>query len=299
MQFPITLTWACTVHKVQGLTENEIVVCFDLHKQNHVALSRARSLQGLHVIGHLENKHIRANPKVHAEYDRLRQEAGTPYTSSTKSDAQKLQVGLLNIRSLTKHSIDIKHDKSLTNCDVLALTETQLLPHHPDNTIRKTLHPYALHRQDHPSDKYSSLAICTKENINLLQKQYFPAINGLMFNAQNYCNSQRITFLLTYRKNNSNTTQYIEYIDNILRTNNIDIILGDFNINYFNEFSIIPLKHLMNTHGYIQIVEEATFISSGSLLDQVFVKQRLCNSVQNKVIPVYYSDHDAVKITIQ
>ena len=61
----------------------------------------------------------------------------------------------------------------------------------------------------------------------------------------------------------------------------------------------MSLKHLMNSHGYIQIVGKATFISSGSLLDQVFVKQSLCNNAQNKVIPVYYSDHDALKITIQ
>ena len=253
----------------------------------------------MHVIGQLENKHIRANPKVHAEYDRLRDQADTPSSSSTISDAQNLQVCLLNIRSLRKHSIDIKHDKSITKCDIVALTETQLLSYHTDNTIRETLHPYVLHRQDHPTDKYLSLAICTKENINVPHKQYFPAINGLMFNVHNYYNSQRITFLLTYRKNNSNTTQYTEYMENILRTNNIDIILGDFNINYFNEFSIMSLKHLMNSHGYIQIIDKATFISSESLLDQVFAKKSLCNNMESKVIPVYYSDHDAVKITIQ
>jgi len=225
IQFPITLAWACTVHKVQGLTVNEIVVCFDLHRQNHfnygqiyVALRRVTSLQGLHVIGQLENKHIRANPKVHAEYDRLQQQADTPSSSSTISDAQNLQVCFLNIRSLRKHSIDIKHDKSLTNCDVLALTETQVLSYYSDDTIRGTLHPYAFHRQDHLTDKYSSLAICTKENINVLQKQYFAATNGLMFNVNNYYNSQNITFLLTYKKNNSNTTQYAENMDNILRT---------------------------------------------------------------------------------
>lgn len=55
----------------------------------------------------------------------------------------------------------------------------------------------------------------------------------------------------------------------------------------------------MNSYGYIQIVGKATFISSGSLLNQVFVKQSLCNNAQNKVIPVYYSDHDALQITIQ
>ena len=94
MQFTITLAWDCDVHKVQGSAVNEIVVCFDLHRQNHfncgqiyVALSGARSLQGLQVIGQLENKHIIANPKVHAEYDRLRQQADTPSSSPTVSDA--------------------------------------------------------------------------------------------------------------------------------------------------------------------------------------------------------------------
>ena len=190
LQFPLTLAWACTVHKVQGLTLSEIVVSFELHRQNHfnygqiyVALSRATSLQGLHVIGQIENKHVRANPKVHAEYERMRQQDNNTYSNNSttmNADLQNIQVCLLNIRSLSKHNIDIKHDAQLTKCE-LALTETQLLPHHSDNTIRETLHPYKLHRQDHPSDKYSSLAICTKENIQVLEKQYIPAINGLMF----------------------------------------------------------------------------------------------------------------------
>jgi len=148
LQFPITLAWACTVHKVQGLTVNEIVVCFDLHRQKHfnygqiyVALSQARSLQGLHVIGQLENKHVRANPKVHAEYHRLRPQADTDYSFSPLTDDENFGICLLNIRSLQEHSIDIKHDANLNKCAILALTETQLLPHHSDNTITENLHP--------------------------------------------------------------------------------------------------------------------------------------------------------------
>jgi len=79
LQFPLSLAWACTVHKVQGLTLNRIVISFELFKQRsfnygqiYVALSRATSLQGLYVLGKLEHKHIKADPKVIEEYERLR-----------------------------------------------------------------------------------------------------------------------------------------------------------------------------------------------------------------------------------
>ena len=265
LQFPITLAWACTVHKVQGLTLNEVVVSFDLYRQNHfnygqiyVALSRATSLQGLHVTGKIESKHIRANPKVHTEYERMRQQTSTRSDSNSSTslvDHQKLKISLLNIRSLQKHCVDIKHDASLTKCDILALTETQLLPHHLDNTIRETLQPYELHRQDHPTDKYSSMAVCIKDNINILQTQYFQAINGLMFDIFNSKNNKTITFLLLYRKNNSNAPHYFTNLHNI-HMNTIDIILGDFNINYYNDSSALPLKELMNSLGYIQAVDK-------------------------------------------
>ena len=305
LQFPVTLAWACTVHKVQGLTLNEIVVSFNLNRQSHfnygqiyVALSRATSLQGLHVIGEINDKHIRSNPKVQVEYERMR---NTYVASPTMSNQENsiLTVGLLNIRSLRKHCIDIAHDARLTACDMLALTETQLLPHHSDNTIKETLHPFTLHRQDHPTDMYSSLAVCTTENIHVLQMQYFPNINGLMYKILTFNTNQTITFLLIYKKNSSNTNQYVENMNTVLTTYTIDVIFGDFNVNYLNESNTRLLNQLMNTHCFTQIVDKPTFILAGSLLDQVYVNQSFPNVIQNKVISVYYSDHDAVKIVIQ
>ena len=73
IQFPITLAWACTIHKVQGLSPQN-VTSFKLHKktsfnsgQVYVALSRATSLQGLHILNELNSKHVKVDSRVHDE----------------------------------------------------------------------------------------------------------------------------------------------------------------------------------------------------------------------------------------
>ena len=76
------------------------------------------------------------------------------------------------------------------------------------------------------------------------------------------------------------------------------MILGDFNINYLNDNEIKPLKTLMNSLNYEQIVQSPTFVSAGSFLDHVYINPTKCNYIQNSVISLYYSDYDAVKISI-
>ena len=117
-----------------------------------------------------------------------------------------------------------------------------------------------------------------------------------MFEILQTSSNKSIIFLLIYRKNNSNIQQYTQNLSNVIQANTIDIILGDFNINYFIDNSLL---HLMNSLGYTQIVDKPTFVSSGSLLDQVFIKQSINEKVTNEVISVYYSDHECVKTAIK
>ena len=144
-----------------------------------------------------------------------------------------LVISLLNIRSLNKHSIDIKFDSSLCNSDIIAFTETQLLPNSNDNQIRENLQPFTLLRQDHVSDRFSSLALRAKNNIEIKEYEYFPAINAIKFLLINHITdiSQSVIFL--YRKHSSNILQYINGIRDILISYDIDLVLGDFNINFF------------------------------------------------------------------
>ena len=48
--------------------------------------------------------------------------------------------------------------------------------------------------------------------------------------------------LILYRKNRSNISQYIQDLRNIVNSYAIDIIMGDFNMNYLNDDTIEPLK---------------------------------------------------------
>ena len=53
-----------------------------------------------------------------------------------------LVVTLLNVRSLTKHSIDVFYDKSIMERDIIAFTETQLS--HDCSSLDQDLHPLTL-----------------------------------------------------------------------------------------------------------------------------------------------------------
>ena len=86
-----------------------------------------------------------------------------------------------------------------------------------------------------------------------------------------------------------------------MSSHEIKIVLGDFNINFYDETDSRHLKQMMSAANYSQIVEDATFVSSGSLLDHVYVKQSLMNNFKNikcEVKSVYYSDYDSVQICL-
>lgn len=67
-QFPLKLAWALTVHKSQGLTFSDVVIDMGHGAfsggQAYVALSRCRSLEGMHLKATINTRDIFVNPSV-------------------------------------------------------------------------------------------------------------------------------------------------------------------------------------------------------------------------------------------
>ncbi|XP_028405231.1 ATP-dependent DNA helicase PIF1-like [Dendronephthya gigantea] len=126
VQFPVTLAWACTVHKVQGLTLEKVVLSTELVKQRsfnygqiYVALSRATSLNGLFILGQVESKHIKTNPKVLSEYERLQTDCPISVENTVYDHSNVLTISLLNTyinNTTTVHTGVFVVNLAMMNC---------------------------------------------------------------------------------------------------------------------------------------------------------------------------------------
>ena len=111
-QFPLKLAWACTVHKVQGLSTDRAVISLDrifAAGQAYVALSRVTSLNGL-VIEGFNEKYIYCNGEV---TDALSKMASFIEENNDKSnndlaedDSDSTTIIMHNIQGLQVHEMD-------------------------------------------------------------------------------------------------------------------------------------------------------------------------------------------------
>ncbi|KAI4899975.1 hypothetical protein NFI96_003455, partial [Prochilodus magdalenae] len=125
-QFPLKLAWACTVHKVQGLTVEKCVVSLKnifAAGQAYVALSRVTSLEGLKIKDFKESA-------IYAKQDiELSLQSMPQFIEQVKEvlpSSSSCKILLHNIEGLMSHVEDLRHDKRYMEADIICMTETWL-----------------------------------------------------------------------------------------------------------------------------------------------------------------------------
>ena len=100
--------------------------------------------------------------------------------------------------------------------------------------------------------------------------------------------------ILCHCKNNQ-MSSFLHTMQRIKKQNEVDIILGDFNIN------IIEGNHRISTtrSNYTQIIREPTYISSISI-NHIYIQNEFLESVNatSQIMGVHFSDHDTVRFSI-
>ena len=252
-QFPLMLAWACTVHKVQGLSLEKAVICFNLLKQKsfnngqmYVALSRVTSLNGLFLTGEYKSSAIKADQRALQEYERMRAECKLESLNNADISDDTLVITLLNTRSLHRHAVDILNDQELLNTDVLCLTETQLLPEQDTNNISGVLSCFNyLHNIS--ADKFQSISVCHKSHVEVIDYHHITGISIINFKKISF-SSDPIKIILLYRKNNASLATFYNTLNDILQLGTVHLILGDFNINAQDQEQSNTLQQMLQDY---------------------------------------------------
>jgi len=179
--------------------------------------------------------------------------------------------------------------------EVIAFTETWLSP----QIKCVPLQGYHAFRCDRSDGHGGGVCICVADNL----ETYRVHVQSDLEHCCVMCISQeygRVMIAAVYRSPRLNLGHFVPRLEDLLHSidqenSNHAIIVGDFNEDQLKDGNH-PITNTLATYGYTQTVHTSTTVH-GSLLDLVFLKTKTLQHSTN-VVRTYYSDHDAVKISL-
>ena len=303
-QFPLVLTWASTIHSVQGLTVDRIVV--DLSKifaagQAYVALSRVKTLEGLQILNYKRTA-FRIDMRVEQEMVRLQSKMISfkwPMIL-TPPATQWIKIIHLNIRGYLHHINDLKQDNIICSSDIICLTETHLRKSDVLHINSQPNKHYTQYRKDRFAgvDKGGIIMFINPNinstclNINIPQLEFLAATTSLT-------PENKLIIITIYRRPNTISIQcFIQLLQKLLSNPILVqkkiVILGDFNEDLTDNKTSIC--NFFQQHGFKQLIHQAT-TNQGSLLDHIYFNAT--STTETEVCDTYYSDHDSTLLAIR
>ena len=144
---------------------------------------------------------IKVDRRVTEEYERLRADSDSctiAMRNAVHQNDSNFAISLLNIRSLSKHHLDLGCDTTLTDSDLIALTETHLFP--TQEVAHLSPQWFFVKFQNHCTP-FNSLAVLHRSSLKIESFIYFDSINGALLRIKKA--HLTINILILYRNNNS------------------------------------------------------------------------------------------------
>ena len=200
------------------------------------------------------------------------------------------KISFLNARSLVRKFENIRLDVSLQQSDVIVLGETWI----PEKTNKN---------EDYELNTYEAhLNNCGRgKGIAVFYKQEFQHMGD--FNEENISISKMETegldIIAIYRSKEGCVSSLINKLQDIINFTKTTLVIGDMNIcNRENPKN--KLRTYLEENTFKLIVKQATHIAGGQI-DQAYLmsKGNYIDEPDIELCPKYYSDHDAICISLK
>ncbi|XP_078794817.1 uncharacterized protein LOC101164028 isoform X2 [Oryzias latipes] len=299
-QFPLKLAWACTVHKVQGLTVDKAVVSFNkifAAGQVYVAVSRVRTIEGL-IIRDFKEKAIYCNKHAKAALQKM-----PPLLSGERCDPSSFRVFLLNVQGLCRHVSYLAHCTQQLQPNCIAVTETWLTPSSALEAVQ--MDGFSFHSRPRgvsysgtnpalvglKSQQHGGVGIyCTDGgDYQILEK---PDLNLECIVYRSL--ALNLVLAVVYRPPSYPVVLFRSHLQDLvlwLETQSESVVvMGDFNEDILKSSSIF---NLMTDRGFRQHVTSPTTERGETIIDHVYAKTSKF-TVKAVVSQIYFSDHEGI-----
>ncbi|KAL0198839.1 hypothetical protein M9458_007379, partial [Cirrhinus mrigala] len=310
-QFPMKLAFACTIHKVQGMTTDCAVVSLKHIFEPgmaYVALSRTTSLSGLHITD-FDEKKIFCDPEISASLENMPKadfHNVQPILHIVQDPKMSSALKIIhhNTEGLECHVEDLKCHHELLLADVLCLTETHL----SGSAVPAYLHldGYTMYKRNrhasytnyvHLANKNGGgVAIYVRNSFQVSPLMYIQNVTDLEYLVLKIEAPKQALIAVIYRPPSYNLAEFLANLNALLTSLEIIdfrpvIVCGDFNEDQLSHRNK-PILNLFEDKGYTQLISTGT-TENNTLLDPVFISGAQSN-FRAGVLQTYYSYHDPV-----
>ncbi|XP_005755922.1 ATP-dependent DNA helicase PIF1 [Pundamilia nyererei] len=315
-QFPMKLAFACTAHKVQGMTMESAVVCLKRVFEPgmaYVALSRTTSLKGLYITD-FDEKKIYADPAItdalknmrHASFENAR--PLLQFLKSVDPTVPTLTIIHHNAQGLPTHMEDMRCHHELSLADVLCITETHLSGSSVSprfqleqyNMATRNRHVSYTNHTDMANVNGGGVAIYYNTILTAESRKYLQNVTDLEFVVVKVESPVTALIATVYRPPNYSHVRFLPQmlclLDSLEMMNHQPIIVcGDFNEDLMSRGKK-PIQELLQSRGYAQLITAAT-TEKHTLIDHIYISQPYA-CLQSGVLNTYHSYHNPIYCVI-